>query len=685
MKKEFIEELKESLKEKPKNENCLAQFLDIRESYDLLIDMMKSGSFSETNVENNKKYFTRIKINNCILDILNAIERIELKDFDKDELNLIDKIFGEKNFDINKFRNCLAHAHFDVSEDYSKITFKQDKFNYEIDEQRFEEIVANFYELINSKLSNKQLEMDGINLNRFIDDIISGKDTISTSEKTYATILRSLNIYQAFIYEKTMQVYEKNNFVQYYKQKSILNSNLPYINNFGGNTTDTLSEYSTFQFSKLREDSKKEIIELLLTSEYKDDAINFFNENDVDAILKRIDNKEIEENAISNFMISRFARMGRIENNDIMPMKKDLLYGFNYKPEETDSSMIIYPSIDEVLEIIETKEEKIKYFSDYIESNKIKKFINEINISEDKIIKKPDLLFYLLNNRDLYNIPENLKGILSKLEEVKNNSDSNVKSGKIYRDAMIEYGEENWNRDVDLNSIYEINENLKKDFIMNRIHEYIFNDDPISAYRNLLYLYSSKLNDKSCSEIKHDIEHGFITNEKYKDNEMVNKLLQVGGLFDLKDKLLSQDGFIDYTKLLAHLRDASIHAYVEVDYGEEFYKYRKITIKKDNYHDLDDENNLDFISKLNQLKRNKKDCNNFGNIKFNFQDYDQSIGETTFLMTNIPSENFIDLINIQSEDILEIINGILKSKYSLKYKSINKNRISPNDEGNIKE
>ena len=112
-------------------ENIFENFENVKRIYFKLIDIFEEQSFNESDLQDIKKFYKRIKINNSILAILNIIERLNISQLKEKELQSILNCFNQSNINLVDFRNCLAHAHYNINSDFSKISFK--KGNFELD------------------------------------------------------------------------------------------------------------------------------------------------------------------------------------------------------------------------------------------------------------------------------------------------------------------------------------------------------------------------------------------------------------------------------------------------------------------------------------------------------------------------------------------------------------------------
>ena len=635
-------------------------FINIRNTYISLIEIIKSKKYNTLEIFKNKDYLKRIQINNCIVSILEALERFKisnLTDKDKEEFQ---NLFNQNNIDLTTFRNCLAHAHYEISEDNSRILFKKDNFNMELSTVEFEKISTQIFNYINDKLKIDSLEFDGINLNSFINDLIDNKDLISITPQTYATLLESFNIYHAFLYEKLIQLHEKNQFTKHYENRIILNSNLPYLNSINHITSYNKSnklDFKSLDFNELSINSREELIYLLLTSEYRYETLELLNKmldtninetTSISDIIDYIDNNENTNIGIElvNFMISRLPQIGRIYRDHISPKKDDLLHGF-YKDSQKDektfnlnlNDTFIYPSTHTLIRYASPE----IFLDEYAESNRLHKLIKSLEITESKIIKIPDMMMYLLENYNFDQDDTDLKEILNKMNKIitdttKNNSNETIIPGKIYN-SVIKGEESRWKvffKDYMINIPIE----HKIGFLKEKIEAFITENNYKEAYKYLLLLIKIDHSNSDYFIIKDRLEHEFSSNNEYMNDETVKKMIQVGGVYELYTKLNQYKCNSDYTDFLAHIRNSSIHSSVEVEYPEDMSKDTEFTVNKSTMPDL-----LCFTRKIHS--------STLDDIRFNFQDYDRKHLQTSFLLMNIPASTFVEILNIQSEGLLE--------------------------------
>jgi len=612
------------------NEDVFQNFRNVRLAYLKLIEILNNQTFKTIDIIDSEKQFKRIKINNSIMTILDAIERLNLNSLKENEMQEIIQCFQQGNINLSEFRNCLAHAHYEVADDFNSITFKKNEFFLEISEEELQSLADKISEIISNKVNGQELQFNGKKLNRFLDDLIEKKDTIIATPEIYATLLQSYNIYHAFLYEKLLQQQEQKKFAPYYENRIIINSNLPYINQDFKKKVDEIS-FETLQFEDLTEQSKNDLLYLLLTSEYGEEALREFEGN----------LEGSNKGDIINFMLAKLPKIGRIVGKNIMPMKKDLLHGF-YRRKNRNS--FIYPPFQELV-IGGTKKELIEQYIK--EDEEISKQFTSLEITEEKIITKPEILCYLLGNMeklgDDIKRSENMQLFFQKLKCLQEKRPQS-KPGEIYGKAI---------RDTDKNLKKEINcfvQNIPNKykiwFAAEKAHSLMSEHNIVSAYKNILYILRMQPNDNKFFEIKCLLEKCLRRSIEEKNDDAIEdtnkdtiKLIELGKIFDLYQKIATgrdADKYVDFTNLIKHIRDSAVHALTEVDYTPVGKMKKHFTVK----------NTEDIPSREKQTKINLDE------IKFNFQDYDSAKGETSFLLMDIPASKVVSLIEMQSEYLL---------------------------------
>ena len=73
-------------------ENIFENFENVKRIYFKLIDIFEEQSFNESDLQDIKKFYKRIKINNSILAILNIIERLNISQL-KEGITINFKLF----------------------------------------------------------------------------------------------------------------------------------------------------------------------------------------------------------------------------------------------------------------------------------------------------------------------------------------------------------------------------------------------------------------------------------------------------------------------------------------------------------------------------------------------------------------------------------------------------------------
>lgn len=438
-----------------RKENILDNFERVRREYIRLKRICENQEFDEEDSFFLRKYAERIKINNSILTILDSYERLKLDELSEEESRMfLQDLVGIENSGLRKLRNNLAHSHYEVNETFNKIIFGEKDSETIITSQDLEKIASVLLEKLKEETKSRKVNFDGIKLNDFIDDLINGKDDINIDFETYSTLIQSYNIYNAFLYEKTLKFRDVTDFSSYYEKRMLLNKNLPYIMQNGiGNRKGKIEE---FDFRKLTRQSKADLIYFLMTSEYKDEALKSVSLDDSEDVLKKIailylyptkeykdfaisifKTKDITEretaqkalleykakfiknathkefDAIIDFMIMKFPKMGRINNGAISPTMHDLLYGFSI---EDNKNAYVYPSIGELVKITSIEELLRRYIN---EDEKISKKFSELGITFQEMSEKLDLVFFFADKSDELtsdlNISKNLKSFFEKL------------------------------------------------------------------------------------------------------------------------------------------------------------------------------------------------------------------------------------------------------------------------------
>lgn len=655
-----------------KEEKIFKMFPDVRNGYFKLIDVLSNQYYTDTDLNKIKPVAKRIQINNLITTILDSIERFTFKELSNQDIQELRECFLD--IDVNMFRNCIAHAHYTVDSNEENIRLKKGDFSHDISFEELSNIANKVLRFANNRMLGDKLPFNGIKLNEFIDNIIKKEETVNGNASMIATLIQSYNIYHAFLYEKVIQDKEQKRFSDYYTNKMMLNLDLPYINQRKDQDTIDIN-FNTISFKELTPKSRADLIYFFMTSEYRTEAIEYLKEKsdeieDDKAIIKKIyamylyscpeysdiienifgKNEDVDQyiienvleqdyeryNDIINFMMRKLPKSGRIEMGKIMPKNKDLVHGFeqsNSLNEEKDTFSFIYPSMD----ILIKRGTKKELFQRYIMTScEIKDEFNTLEITENKVITLPELIFFISSNLEVVErymeVPENIRKLAIKIKETqKENLDMEL--GQIYGNIMKD--KENKELRGEVLSFYKgVPDDLKKKYVISKMGEALKENEVELAYRNLLFLLYSYGIDERLLEFKKELDFNLTFNYNKMnivDKEKLSRMRELGKIFDFKDK--SEQVHTDFTELLTHIRDSSIHAFTEVD--------------------LSRVSQRDFVVRKNtSYKDTPSDRIDLSGIIFNFQDYNPTTRETSFLLTNIPLEQVIEIIDLPSDRLI---------------------------------
>lgn len=650
-------------------ENIFENFENVKRIYFKLIDIFEEQSFNESDLQDIKKFYKRIKINNSILAILNIIERLNISQLKEKELQSILNCFNQSNINLVDFRNCLAHAHYNINSDFSKISFKKGNFELDLEIDELERLARKINETIKNNTDTLNISFDGLKLNEFLDKLVNGENSIDTDVEAYATVIQSYNIYHAYMFEKLVQLKEQKNFSSYLKNKIMINLNLPYINQF--KTQEFI--FDSLKFEELSELSKADLLYYILTSEFREETLNCFKEifhdNDEKEVLKKIaisyfygtdeykdfalnffkssenedrgslEKKLLEykekniidtnedERKIINLMLMRLPKMGRIKDGRIIPDKRTLFFGFETRDND---KTFIYPDFNSLVDVGTQKSFVEKYIK---ESEEISKQYTTLEIVPEKIITTPELAIFLSEKIDEFKVSEELRDFFEKIR-IQKQKTPDEKPGKIYSQVLKDFDKKS-KKDIG-QFISKVPERYKEDVSLLKLKSLIKEKDFYSAYKIILLLLRNKL--KQNKPIENLLEFKNHIEKNLKEDNSIFKgkipLLDLGSVYNLLEDVSKNNStkYIDFTDIITHIRDASIHALAEVDYSR--VDNKQFVIRKDTpYKDKGDE--LD-------------------NIMFTFQDYIENSGDkkTTFLISNISSKKVMALIDMGSDVIL---------------------------------
>lgn len=653
-----------------KEEKIFKMFPDVRNGYFKLIDVLCKQDYTDTDLNKIKPVAKRIQINNLITTILDSMERFTFSELSNQDIRELSECFSDNNIGVKMFRNCIAHAHYIVDSNAENIQFKKGDFSYDISFEELSNIANKVLKFAHNRMPGDELPFNGIKLNEFINNIIKQEETVNCNAYMLATLIQSYNIYHAFLYEKVLQDKEQKRFADYYKNKMTLNLDLPYINQ--GKDKDSADiDFDTIKFEELTQKSKADLIYFLMTSEYRTEAIEYFKrksdsiEND-EKIIKKIyamylyscfeykdiieknfgENEDVDQYITKNvseqdyerysdiidFMIRKLPKPGRIEMGKIMPKNRDLVHGFekvNSLNEEKTSFSFVYPSMG----ILINRGTKKELFQRYImTSGEIKDEFNTLEITENKVITLPELIFFISSKLDVVEcymeVPENIRKLAAKIKETQEENPY-TELGQIYGNIMK--AKENKELKGEVSSFYKnVPDDLKKTYVRSKTREALKENKIEVAYRNLLFsLYSLGI-DERLLEFKKVLDFE-VDKINLEDKEKLSRMRELGKIFDFKDT--SEQVHADFSKLLTHIRDSSIHAFTEVDLS-------RIPQK-------------DFVvRKKNVDKYTSNDKLDLSGIRFNFQDYNPTTKETSFLLTNIPLEQVIEIIDLPSNMLI---------------------------------
>lgn len=656
-----------------RKENILGNFEKVRSEYMRLKRILENQEFDEQDLFFLRRYAERIKINNSILTILDSYERLKLDELSEEESKTFLKdSLGIENLSLRKLRNNLAHSHYEVDESCGNIIFEEKGSETTITSQDLENLARVLLERLREETKSQKVNFDGIKLNDFIDDLINGKDDINIDLEAYSTLIQSYNIYNAFLYEKTLQFRDVTDFSSYYEKRMLLNKNLPYIRqNINRDRREKIEE---FNFKNLTNQSKNDLLYFLMTSEYKEEALKSISPENPEDALKKIavlylyPSKEYKDFAISifktrditesenaqkalleykekfinnstqkdfdkiiDFMIMKLPKMGRINNGTISPTMYDLLYGFGI---EDNKKAYVYPSISELVKITSVEDLLKRYVN---EDEKISKKFSELGITFQDLSDRLDLIFFLANKSGELssnsNISENLKSFFEKLNIQIENTSEDSKS-RIYGKATTGVSKST-KKELDV-LLKNLPDKYKAEFIMIQMKEKFDNNDMLAAYKHGLFLLRMAPNNKNLLGIKRKIESDLLEKKEEfseEDRKYIDELFELGKKMKLPENMKKDMNleFVDFTELIKHIRDSSIHALTDVDYSSVNSSKRTLKVRK----------GKSLSEPVTELR----------NIRFNFQDYDSKTSETTFLLINLPVDKLHELVELEYEPV----------------------------------
>ena len=667
-------------------EEVFTMFPAVRNGYFKLIEVLCNQNYTVADLEKIRQVAKRIQINNLITTILDSIERFTFSELSNEDIQELGRCFSDDGIDVNMIRNCIAHAHYTVDRNAENIQFKKGNFCYNISFEKLSNIANKVLRFAHNRVPEDELQFNGIKLNEFIDNIINEEETVDGNAYMLATLIQSYNIYHAFLYEKAIQDKEQKRFAEYYENKMKLNLDLPYINQEKKQNPVDIN-FDTIRFEELTQRSRADLIYFMMTSEYRTEVIEYFKGKfdgieDDEKIIKKIyamylyscseykdviekifgKNEDVEQYIIQNvseqdyencndiidFMIRKMPKSGRIEMGKIMPKNKDLVYGFEKAKslnEGKDNLSFVYPSMD----ILITRGTEKELFQRYITCREIQDEFKALEITEDKVITLPEFMLFISTKLHVVEryieVPENIRKLASTIKETQEEN-PNMGLGQIYGNIMK--AKENKELRGEVSSFYkDVPDNLKKEYLMSKLkEEYVMlklkkeyfkigEEDNIELiYRNLLFLLYYFGTDERLLELKKDIELELTSNYgkmNIVDKEKLSRMRELGKIFDYRGS--SEKEHVDFTDLLTHIRDSSIHAFTEVDFSgvaKRDFVVRKKSIYKDTPNDKVD----------------------LSGIRFNFQDYNPSTKETSFLLTNIPLDQVIEIIDLPSDKLI---------------------------------
>lgn len=651
-------------------EKVFKAFPNVRKGYFALKDVLSNQEYTVSDLTKIRPVAKRIQINNLITTILDSMERFTFSDLSNQDKQELGRCFSEDDIDINVIRNCIAHVHYTVDSKAENIQLKKGDFHYTITFEELNNIANKMMEFALVRMPGQELPFNGIKLNEFIDKIINQEEIVNANADMLASLIQSYNIYHAFLYEKVVQDKEQKRFVDYYKDKMAINLDLPYINQEKGQDLADIG-FDTIKFEELTQKSRADLIYFLMTSEYKTETKEYFKKKNPDIIdekeiIKKIyamylypfpEYKNIAENIfdesesidqyiinniskqdyerysdIIDFMIRKFPKSGRIKMGQIMPRNRDLLHGFemtNNLEEEEDTFSFIYPPMESLIKR-GTKEELYQQY--IMTSCEIQDEFTALEITENKVITPTEFMFFVSNNLDIVEhymeVPETIREFSKKIKESQNEN-PNMKPGQIYGNIMKDKKNKELKGEV-ANFYKNVPDDLKKKYIISKMKEYLKENKVELVYRNLLFCLSSFGIDERLLKIKENFDFNF-NKMNIVDEEKISRMRELGKIFDFRDR--SKEIHTDFTELLTHIRDSSIHAFTEVDFSKvprKDFVVRKKTIDKDIPNDKID----------------------LSGIRFNFQDYNPTTKETSFLLTNIPIEQVIKIIDLPSYKLI---------------------------------
>lgn len=656
-----------------RKEKVFLNFHKVRDGYYKLIEIFTKQEYRTVDHMKIAPVAKRIKINNLITTILGSVERFSISEMSKEDLTELTECFSIENVDLNMVRNCLAHAHYEVDDRSNSIELKKGDFFYNISLEKLSEIADKTMNFAEARLQSSKLPFNGVKLNGFIDRILDNEEMIQGDIDMLATLIQSYNIYHAFLYEKVVQDKEQKRFGNHYKNSASISEKLPYVNQKINQSSLEIS-FESINFKELSQTSQADLMYFMMTSEYKKEALDYFKskvDGNIDdrEMLKKIfvmylypspDYKEVVENLFENgesinqymrenisekdydhyndlidFMIRKMPKTGRIENGQIMPRSRDLTYGFEKIQDNSpvNDFMFIYPPMSELIKNGTDKE----LFEQYVMTSKeIQEEFKALEITENKIITLPEFMFFVSKNMELVEkymeVPESIKRVAGKLIDAQNENPK-MMPGQIYGNMMKDKA--NKSLKTDIASFYrEVPDDLKDKYVMTKIKSYLQDDKFELAYRNVLFLLSTFRVDERMLKLKDEMDFQYKLNRgkiNIVDEEKFNKMHELGMIFNYKPN--NTKHVVDYTDFLTHIRDSSIHAFTEVDYS-------KITQRE-------------FIVRRREIDEKEKDDKiDLSNLRFNFQDYNPTTSETSFLLTNIPMEQVINLIDLPSDRLI---------------------------------
>ena len=319
--------------------------------------------------------------------------------------------------------------------------------------------------------------------------------------------------------------------------------------------------------------------------------------------------------------------MGRIKDGRIIPDKRTLFFGFETRDND---KTFIYPDFNSLVDVGTQKSFVEKYIK---ESEEISKQYTTLEIVPEKIITTPELAIFLSEKIDEFKVSEELRDFFEKIR-IQKQKTPDEKPGKIYSQVLKDFDKKS-KKDIG-QFISKVPERYKEDVSLLKLKSLIKEKDFYSAYKIILLLLRNKL--KQNKPIENLLEFKNHIEKNLKEDNSIFKgkipLLDLGSVYNLLEDVSKNNStkYIDFTDIITHIRDASIHALAEVDYSR--VDNKQFVIRKDTpYKDKGDE--LD-------------------NIMFTFQDYIENSGDkkTTFLISNISGKKVMALIDMGSDVIL---------------------------------